>query len=126
MMKKNIFPILILILALVIAIGSQTFLSPCVHEDGSFGSCHWAGRALLGVGVLLAAQALLAWVRTDVYLAVLPTALLGCFIPGTLISLCKMSAMRCRSVMQPAMILLCAVIAMLALIGYAVNRKSNK
>lgn len=126
MMKKNIFPILILILALVIAIGSQTFLSPCVHEDGSFGSCHWAGRALLGVGVLLAAQALLAWVRTDVYLAVLPAALLGCFIPGTLISLCKMSAMRCRSVMQPAMILLCAVIALLALIGYAVNRKSNK
>ena len=125
-MKKTIFPILIFVLALVVAIGSQTFLSPCVHEDGSFGSCHWAGRAMLGVGLLLAVLALLSWVRTDVYLAVLPTALLGCFIPGTLISLCKMSAMRCRSVMQPAMILLCAVIALLALIGYAVNRKSNK
>jgi len=126
-MKKAVLPAcIVLALALVIALGSQTFLSPCVHEDGSFGSCHWAGRALLGVGVLLAAQALLAWARTDVYLAVMPAALLGCFIPGTLISLCKMSAMRCRSVMQPAMILLCAVIALLALIGYAVNRKSNK
>ncbi len=125
-MKKTIFPILILILSLVIALGSQTFLSPCVHEDGSFGSCHWAGRAMLGVGILLAVLALLSWARKDVYLAVLLTALLGCFIPGTLISLCKMSAMRCRSVMQPAMILLCAVIALLALIGYAVNRKSNK
>lgn len=126
MMKKAIFPILILILSLVIALGSQTFLSPCVHEDGSFGSCHWAGRAMLGVGILLASLALLSWARKDAYLAVMPAALLGCFIPGTLISLCKMSAMRCRSVMQPAMILLCAVIALLALIGYAVNRKSDK
>lgn len=125
-MKKTIFPILIFVLALVVAIGSQTFLSPCVHEDGSFGTCHWAGRAMLGVGLLLAVLALLSWARKDAYLAVMPTALLGCFIPGTLISLCKMSAMRCRSVMQPAMILLCAVIALLALIGYAVNRKSNK
>ena len=125
-MKKKLFSPLIFVLALAVAVGSQTFLSPCVHEDGSFGSCHWAGQALLGVGLLLAALALLSWVRTDVYLAILPAALLGCLTPGTLIPLCKMSAMRCRSVMQPAMILLCAVIALLALIGYAVNRKSNK
>lgn len=125
-MKKKLFSPLIFVLALAVAVGSQTFLSPCVHEDGSFGSCHWAGQALLGVGLLLAALALLSWVRTDVYLAILPAALLGCLTPGTLIPLCKMSAMRCRAVMQPAMILLCAVIALLALIGYAVNRKSNK
>ena len=125
-MKKTIFSLLIFVLALVIALGSQTFLSPCVHEDGSFGSCHWAGQALLGVGVLLALQTLLSLARTDMYLAIVPTALLGCFLPGALIALCKMSTMRCRTLMQPAMILLCAAIALLALAGWLVNRKSAK
>ena len=122
-MKKKLCSPLIFVLALAVAVGSQTFLSPCVHEDGSFGSCHWAGQALLGVGLLLAALALLSWVRTDVYLAILPAALLGCLTPGTLIPLCKMSTMRCRAVMQPAMILLCGLIALLALAGFIVNRK---
>lgn len=125
-MKKKLFSLLIFVLALVVALGSQTFLSPCVHEDGSFGSCHWAGQALLGLGILLAALALLSWVRPDVYLAILPTAILGCLTPGTLIALCKMRAMRCRAVMQPAMILLCGLMALLALIGYIVNRKSAR
>ena len=58
-MKKAIIPAtIILILALVIAIGSQSFLGACVHEDGSFGACHWAGRAMLGMGALMAAMAL--------------------------------------------------------------------
>ena len=125
-MKKKIFSLFILILSLVIAVGSQSFLSPCVHEDGSFGACHWAGQAMLGIGILLAVLALLSWVKKDVYLAILPTAILGCLTPGTLISLCKMSTMRCRAVMQPAMILLCAVIAVLSLAGYLVNRKSAR
>ena len=46
-MKKSIIPaVVILVLSLVIVIGSRTFLSPCVHEDGTFGPCHWAGQAL--------------------------------------------------------------------------------
>ena len=49
--QKQLIPaVILLILSLVIVIGSQTFLSPCVHEDGSFGPCHWAGQALLGLG----------------------------------------------------------------------------
>ena len=40
-MKKQTIPaILLFILALVIVIGSQTFLSPCVHEDGAHGVCY--------------------------------------------------------------------------------------
>ena len=60
-MKKSMIPAVVtLVLALVIVIGEATFLSPCVHDDGTFGSCHWAGRALLGTGCVLAAQALLS------------------------------------------------------------------
>jgi hypothetical protein len=53
MKKQSIPAVILLILSLVIAIGSQTFLSPCVHDDGAFGSCHWAGQALLGLGCAL-------------------------------------------------------------------------
>jgi UDP-N-acetylmuramyl pentapeptide synthase len=57
MTKKSIPALIVLLLSLLIAVGSQTFLGACVHEDGSFGACHWAARAVLALG---AAQAVLA------------------------------------------------------------------
>ncbi|MBQ9263444.1 MAG: DUF4418 family protein [Clostridia bacterium] len=122
----------ILLLALVIAIGSVSFLGPCVHEDGSFGACHWAGQGMLGIGILLAAQSLLALVskqprtKMGVYLALVSTALLGIFVPGTLISLCRMATMRCRAIMQPAMTILCVVTAAVSIAEYFTERKKAK
>ncbi len=113
-MKKAILPaIIIFVLALVVAVGSQTFLGACVHEDGSFGACHWASRALLGVGGLLAALALAALVvpsaRLGLYIAMALTCVLGILTPGTLIALCQMATMRCRALMQPATTILFAL-----------------
>jgi len=130
-MKRDAVPaIVILILALVIAIGSQSFLGPCVHEDGSFGTCHWAGRMLLGVGLLLAVQALLALalgrLRQGLYLAMLPSAALGLLAPGTLIGLCGMNTMRCRMLMRPAMLILCALILAAALAGLLLGRQRRR
>ena len=130
-MKKASFALCIAVIALGLALaaGVKTFLAPCVHEDGSFGACHWAGQMLLGVGALIAALGLLALIHRDqsvragLLLAAAAASILGLLTPGTLISLCKMSAMRCRAVMQPAMILLCGLIALLALAGFIVNRK---
>ena len=133
MMKKLSYPACVTLgLALLIAVGSVSFLGPCVHEDGSFGACHWAGQALLGIGLLLGAQSLLILLskqprtKMGVYLAMLPTALLGIFTPGTLISLCRMATMRCRAIMQPAMIILCAVSAAVSAAGYFIERKKVK
>lgn len=127
-MKKAILPaVLILILALVAAVGSQTFLSPCVHDDGSFGACHWAGRALLGVGCLTGILAALAMAlpraRLGLYVGLMPACLLGILTPGTLISLCSMATMRCRAVMQPAMILLFAAAFLCAAVGALFSAK---
>ena len=121
-MKKQIVPgIIILILSLVIVIGSQSFLSPCVHEDGSFGPCHWAGQALLGLGCVVGILAILSLcvqkARLGTYLSALPVCGLGILTPGTLIDLCHMSTMRCRMVMQPAMILLFSAALLCALVG---------
>ena len=127
-MKKAVLPAcIVLALALVIALGSQTFLSPCVHEDGSFGACHWAGQALLGVGCALGVMAALAIffrkARFGAYLGMLPVSLLGLLTPGMLIDLCRMDTMRCRALMRPAMMILFAVVLVTAGIGAALSAK---
>ena len=121
-MKKSMIPAaVILILSLVIVIGEMTFLAPCIHEDGAFGPCHWAGRALLGAGCVLGVLAALALcvkrARLGVFLSELPLCALGILTPGTLINLCGMSTMRCRMVTQPAMMILFAAAMLCALIG---------
>ena len=122
-MKKIPFPACaVFLIAMVIAVGSVSFLGPCVHEDGSFGACHWAGRSILGIGALLAAQSILALIlkqqsRTGVYITMVLTALLGMLTPGTLIGLCGMATMRCRAVMQPAMVILFVLAALFSALG---------
>lgn len=119
--KQLILAVVLLILSVLIIIGSQSFLKSCVHEDGSFGPCHWAGQALLGLGCALGVMAALALaVRRagfGLFLGALPVCVLGILTPGTLIDLCHMSTMRCRMVMQPAMIILFAAALLCALTG---------
>ena len=121
-----------LLLSAVTAAGSVSFLGPCVHEDGSFGACHWAGQAMLGIGLLLAALSLTALLvkdgrlRAGILFAAAAAAVLGIFVPGTLINLCGMATMRCRAVMRPAMTLLCALTAVSCLAGGIVSyRKAD-
>jgi len=121
-----------LLLSVVIAVGSVSFLGPCVHEDGSFGACHWAGQAMLGIGLLLAVLSLAALLvkdgrlRAGILFAAAAAAVLGIFVPGTLIRLCGMATMRCRAVMRPAMMLLCTLTAGSCLLGgIAAYRKAG-
>ena len=126
-MKKNHYStaaaVIILVLALLSAIGVRTFMSPCVHDDGSFGSCHWAGQALFGLSLLIATQSVIALVwkdlalRQGLYLAMALTAVLGLLIPGILIKLCSMADMRCRMIMRPAAMSLYSLILVSAAAG---------
>ena len=130
-MNKSIVPAMILlILSIVIIFGSQTFLSPCIHEDGSFGPCHWAGQALLGLGCVVGTLGALSLVakhaRQGICLSAIPVCILGILTPGTLIDLCRMSSMRCRMVMQPAMIILFAAALLCALTGAIVSARKTK
>ena len=130
-MKKRIIPgCVMLVAALVIVVGSFSFLSPCVHDDGNVGACWWAGRALLGLGCLLAVLSALTLVsgraRFGIYLSGIAVCALGILTPGTLISLCRMSSMRCRAVMQPAMIILFAIAGLASMTGTLVCAKAEK
>ena len=130
-MKKTSVPaMIVLVLALIAAIGSQSFLGPCVHEDGSFGACHWAGRALLGVGGLLAVLAVLALLlprcREGLCLAMALTSVLGLRVPGPLVSLCGMSTMRCQALMRPAMSVLFALALAASALGWLLERRKAR
>ena len=130
MNKQTIPAVLILAVSLIVTIGSQTFLAPCIHEDGTFGPCHWAGQMLLGLGCAAGVLAVLAFcmprARMGIYLSILPVCVLGILTPGTLIDLCRMSSMRCRMVMQPAMIILFAAALLCALTGAIVSARKTK
>ena len=130
MNKQTIPAVLILAVSLIVIIGSQTFLAPCIHEDGTFGPCHWAGQALLGLGCALGVLAVLAFcmprARMGIYLSILPVCVLGILTPGTLIDLCRMSTMRCRMVMQPAMIILFSAALLCALAGVIISTREMK
>ena len=130
-MKKQIIPgCVMLVFSLVIAIGSFTFLSPCVHDDGNVGACWWAGRMLLGLGCLLAVLSVFVLLsgraRFGTYLSGIAVCALGILTPGTLISLCRMNSMHCRAMMQPAMIILFAAAALTSLLGVLFCMKEQK
>ncbi len=127
-MKKNLFAILLLVLAAIIAAGSVTVLGPCVHEDGSKGPCADTGRALLIDGCVTAVLAILIMllkkrsVRLVLFAAALCAAVIGILLPGVLMPLCKMDTMHCRAVMQPSMIILSGAAAVAALLGIITER----
>ncbi len=130
-MKKSCFPaIIILALSMLAAVGSQTFLGACVHEDGSFGACHWACRALLGEGALTAVLSLMALAlkkeRAGLYLAMLCASLLGLLTPGPLIALCKAPTMRCRMLTRPAMMILFGAALLASLVGWLLARRGER
>ena len=134
-MRGKKFPVLDLcglLLSGLLLLGVLTFLAPCApHEDGSFMSCHWAGRAAAGAGAALTALSLLRLalreerIKLGVDLAVLPVSLLALSLPGGLISLCMMPQMRCRSLMAPGVRVLSLLIFALSALSALLRRRSG-
>ncbi len=130
-MKKTVFPVILTVLALIIVVGSVTFLGPCVHEDGSEAPCTGAGQAVMVDGILLAVLGILLLfvkfpkARVILFVVAALAALAGILLPGTLLPICKMDTMHCRMIMQPAMIILFAASLLASVGGIAVSKNRN-
>lgn len=130
-MKKTVFPVILIVLALVIAVGSVTVLGPCVHADGSEAPCTGAGWAVMADGILLAVLGVLLLfiqspkARVILFVVAAVAAFAGILLPGTLLPICKMDTMHCRMVMQPAMIILFAASLLASVGGIAAAKKRN-
>lgn len=126
--KAKILAAVAAILAVVAAVGVRTFIGPCVHEDGAFGPCHFAGQAVLGISVLIAAEGAAAALiksggtRRGLMMAMSASSVLAMLTPGILIGLCKMDTMRCRAVMRPSVMAIFALTCVISLFGAAMAR----
>ncbi|MBQ9308784.1 MAG: DUF4418 family protein [Clostridia bacterium] len=119
-----VFQVIILLLSVFLTVSVRTFFGACVHDDGTFSTCHWAGEAVFGSGIVLSVLALLSCIfpqsgiRAGLALSSLVLSLGTAFIPGNLISLCMMSSMRCQSIMKPAVMVTSVLLAVFSLIAF--------
>ena len=121
------------LIALVLLIGSFTFLKTCpAMEDGSWMACHWAGQAISGVSAVIAALNIInvfikdKGFKAGISLGVALNAILNALIPGTLINTCMMPDMQCNAVTKPAVAVISGVLAVLAIINVLVSLKGKK
>lgn len=121
------------VLSLVLALGVQYVFHACgPKEDGTFMACHWAQQVTLGLGLVLAVQALVGVLvktsaaRAAVSAAMIPTAVLAIAVPGGLVHLCMMADMQCQSVMKPAVRLVAGVILVCVVVTAALGARKDK
>lgn len=112
-MRKYAGGFILLVLSLLFVIGEQTVAGPCpVMPDGRFMVCHWAGQAVLGVGIVLVVLSLLHLafkndgMKLGLDLAVIANAVLLLMIPNRLIHLCMKNHMQCHTVMEPFVLIM--------------------
>ncbi len=134
-MNKRTFvtDIILLGLSVLLTIGSFTFMAPCApHEDGSFMACHWAGRAITGLGFVLIAMSIIHIitgnnsVKTGISAGLIPVSVLCALIPGVFINICKMNNMRCVSVMRPADMIISFIITGVAVADILIQQSKKR
>lgn len=131
-MKKNVVNIILLFLGIFLTVGVKLFFAPCGQkEDGSYMTCHWAGEMVFAIGIVLSILAALSIVvknaaaKSAFSIAILCTAVLTAFVPKHIISLCMMADMKCRSVMQPAVMVTSIIIAVLSIVNVVKNKPKS-
>ena len=126
--RIGVTDVLLAALSLALAAGVATVFHACVHEDGSIGVCHWAQQAVMGIGValsLLAGARLFfsARAKMGADAAFIVFAALAAATPGGLIRLCGMATMRCRTLTQPATLVLAVLIAVTAAVDLILQHR---
>ena len=132
-MKRLILAIAQGIAALVLTIGAFTFFKACDGMDGKYMACHWAQNAVVLIGTVLTVLALIVIpddkIKTGLSIGIFALSVSVIFIPETAISLCMMKDMACHSTFKPAVIVVSAVLALIALIdviaGFVGKKKAK-
>ena len=122
--KITALDIVVFLLAVVLAVAVVTVAGPCIHEDGTHGSCHYVGVGIFVAALTLAVQGLISIfsysrrMKVGVSAGIVPVALATAVLPLVLREqLCGVATMRCRMLMSPAAMVLGGLIALCALIN---------
>ena len=124
--------IILLVLSAVFLIGIRTFFAPCgPKDDGSWMTCHWAGQAITGIAAVLLVISVIhmfvkdAKAKQGLAIAMIPVALFSLILPGNMIGLCMMNAMRCHSVMRTASVIVSVLVIAAAAFDLLVQRRKE-
>lgn len=116
----------------LLAVGSRLWFTACgAQEDGSYMSCHWSEIVVSFLGIVIAVQGVTALLMKErkaqgaAFACTIPAAVLCCFVPGVIISICAMSSMHCRAALRPAAIAIGAAAAIIALAGAVYGLKGS-
>ena len=131
MKKITISDIILLVLAALLCFGTKCAFHACPVGGEMIMSCHWAENAIVGVGAVLLAMAVIQLIgggkglRAGISISMMPMAVFAALIPNTIIRLCMKESMRCHSVMRPAVLIISILIIVFAVINLLLDRKQK-
>ena len=129
MKKINITDVCLLVFSAALCLGVKLVFHACgMKEDGSWMNCHWAEQAVFAISIGLTVTAglrllLSRQAKAGAALAMSVVSVMTALLPGVFVRLCMMDTMRCHAVMRPAVIILCALIAVTGIAGAVTGRK---
>lgn len=128
-----ILNMILLLVSILLMIGVKWIFGACgMHDDGAYGSCHWAEQAVFGMGIVLTVQSLVLLISKNKAvqraggIGICAAGIVTALIPNGLIPLCVMPSMRCLSAMRPCVLVCAVVIAVLGVCILLVNREKRK
>ncbi|MCR5214138.1 MAG: DUF4418 family protein [Eubacterium sp.] len=123
-MKKKIFEILPIIIALLLSLGVVTVFKACdPMEDGTWMHCHAAQNDVFILGLVIGGLGTIALlikkkaVKIIVGVVNLGLGVLTSIVPGILVHLCMMHTMRCHSVMRPFVVIVSIILILTELVN---------
>ncbi|MBR2086465.1 MAG: DUF4418 family protein [Oscillospiraceae bacterium] len=129
MKKINITDVCLLVFSAALCLGVKLVFHACgMKEDGSWMNCHWAEQAVFAISIGLTVTAglrllLSRQAKAGAALAMSVVSVMTALLPGVFVRLCMMDTMRCHAVMRPAVIILCALIAVTGIADAVTGRK---
>lgn len=130
MKKINILSCINILVGVVFALIPFTIAPVCGPMDnGKFMTCHYMGKAELGLGILLAVLALVSLILKDraklgVHLSMVLTAAYALILPKVLVATCMHAEMPCNAHTRPALYVAGAVYLILSLVLVFSDKKA--
>jgi len=109
---SKILGLVILCLAVFVSLGVTHLFHACIHEDGHFGKCITAQRAIMmtatGIGIISLAGILIKNIKVRGILGIISilATVFMMLCPGVIFKLCMMKDMICNAAMRPATLIL--------------------
>lgn len=102
-LKIGVLEVLAALVSLLYLIGIHSWFPVCAVMGDTIMACHWAGRVLQALALLLALLSVAhlfvpdEMAKTGMDVAMAGIAMVTLFTPGHIINLCMMEEMNCRS-----------------------------